>query len=180
MPDPNSPWQPPSSPAPPPPPDPVPAQQWAPTTRPAQQYPPQPGDGWSGAASGPRSELPSGVDYASPWLRLGARLLETVLIIVTLGIGWIIWALAIGGNGLTPAKKLLGMRVINADSMQPTGLGRMFWMRYVVAGFVMGFAIPLTLGIILFMPFWDGKNQTLWDKISNTYVVTDPHNAWGR
>ena len=36
----------------------------------------------------------------------------------------------------------------------------------------------LTLGVLLFMPFWDKRNQNLWDKVSNTFVVTDPNDAW--
>ncbi|CAN5811646.1 hypothetical protein BH24ACT5_BH24ACT5_30700 [soil metagenome] len=179
--DPNNPWQPPSSPTPPPPPAPAPAQQWAPTPGPAPQpYAPQPAPGWSAATTSPHGELPPGVDYASPWMRLGARIVESLLIAVTLGIGWTIWALAIGGDGQTPAKKLLGLRVVNADSRQPTGLGSMFRMRGLVAGWVVSFVAVITLGIILFMPFWDDRNQNLWDKVSNTYVVTDPHNAWHR
>ncbi len=31
---------------------------------------------------------------------------------------------------------------------------------------------------LLFMPFWDERSQNLWDKMSNTIVVNDPHNAW--
>ena len=55
----------------------------------------------------------------------------------------------------------------------------MFWVRGLVADIVVGFAIPLTLGVLLFMPFWDRHNQNLWDKISSTYVVLDPNDAWG-
>ena len=53
----------------------------------------------------------------------------------------------------------------------------MFWMRGLVAGVVGNIAIVFTLGIILLMPFWDKRNQT-WDKISSTYVVHDPNDAW--
>lgn len=55
----------------------------------------------------------------------------------------------------------------------------MFWMRGVVAGFVAWLAVPFSLGIVLFMPFWDRRNQNLWDKVSSTYVVSDPGDAWG-
>ncbi len=34
--------------------------------------------------------LPQGVAWASPWIRLGAFFLETILIVVTLFIGWLI------------------------------------------------------------------------------------------
>lgn len=51
-------------------------------------------------------------------------------------------------------------------------------MREIVAGIIAGVASPLTLGVLLFMPFWDRRNQNLWDKISSTYVVLDPSDAW--
>ena len=123
--------------------------------------------------------LPAGVTAASPWIRLGAVVLESVLVLVTLGIGWVIWALMIVARGQTPAKALLNLRVIDAGSLRPVGFARMFWVREIVAGIVAGLAIPLTLGVLLFMPFWDRRNQNLWDKISSTYVVLDPSDAWG-
>jgi len=98
---------------------------------------------------------------------------------VTLGIGWLIWASMTAGSGQTPAKRLLNLRVIDTASVRPVGIGKMFWMRGLVAGFVASFAIVFTLGILLFMPFWDKRNQNLWDKISSTYVVSDPNDAWG-
>ena len=109
----------------------------------------------------------------SPWGRLGAKLLESILIVVTLGVGWVIWAAMTAGAGQTPAKRLLSQRVIDAETLRPASLGKMFWIRGVVAGMVASIAIPFTLGILLFMPFWDKRNQNLWDKVSNTYVVHD-------
>jgi len=97
---------------------------------------------------------------------------------VTLGIGWMIWAAITAGKGQTPAKQLLKIRVVDATSGTPIGFGRMFFMRGLVAGFVAGFAIFFTLGILLFMPLWDKRNQNIWDKVSGTLVVTDPNNAW--
>ena len=114
----------------------------------------------------------------SPWGRLGAYLLEGLLVAVTLGIGWLIWAATIGGTGQTPAKRLLKQRVINAATMRPAGLGKMFWGRGFLGGLVAGFAIVFTLGVLLFMPFWDKRNQNIWDKVSNTYVVHDEDDRW--
>ena len=85
--------------------------------------------------------LPQGVGVAGVGSRLGAFLLDSLLLSVTLGIGWLIWAA-------------------------------------IVAGLVASFAITFTIGILLFMPFWDRRNQTLWDKVSGTLVVSDPNNAW--
>jgi len=111
-------------------------------------------------------------------MRLLAYLLEGVLVVVTLFIGWLIWAAITAGNGQTPAKKILGQRVVRADGSGPVGLGTMLFMRGLIAGFVASIAITFTLGILVFMPFWDRRNQNIWDKVSGTLVVNDPANAW--
>jgi uncharacterized RDD family membrane protein YckC len=129
-------------------------------------------------AMNPVNGLPAGVKVASPWLRLGGYLLDAILVTVTFGIGWLIWAAIIVGEGQTPAKRLLRMRVINKDSLRPVGWSKMLLMRGLIAGLVATIAIPITLGIILLMPLWDGRNRNLWDKVSGTFVVTDPDNAW--
>ena len=118
------------------------------------------------------------VQAVSPWGRLGAYFLEGILATVTLGIGWLIWAAMIAGTGQTPAKRLLKQRVINADTLRPAGFGKMFFVRGMLGGIVAGIAITITLGVLLFMPFWDKRNQNLWDKVSNTYVVHDPNDQW--
>ncbi len=124
--------------------------------------------------------LPEGVTLTSPWLRLGCRLLDVFLLNVTLFIGWLIWAALIADSGQTPAKKLLSLRVIDADTLTPAGFGRMLGMRGLLGNLVALVLGPLTLGIIYLMPFWDKRNQTIWEKVSNTYVVDDPYNAWHR
>ncbi|MEE2645977.1 MAG: RDD family protein, partial [Actinomycetota bacterium] len=110
----------------------------------------------------------------NPWARLGAYLLEGLLAAVTLWIGWIIWALTLSGKGQTPAKKLLNHTVVDINTGQPLGLGRMFWVRGLVAGLVASIAIPLSLFILLFMPLWDSNNQNIWDKVSGSYVIPTP------
>ena len=110
--------------------------------------------------TGDEGPLPAGVTAASPWIRLGALVLESVLFLVTLGIGWVIWALVIVGRGQTPAKALLNLRVVDTGSLKPVGFARMFWVREIVAGIVAGLAIPLTLGVLLFMPFGTAATRT--------------------
>ena len=126
----------------------------------------------------PGFQFPPGVAVANPWLRLGSYILEGLLVVVTLGIGWLIWAATIAGTGQTPAKKLLGLRVIGADTLRPVGLAKMLFVRGILAGIVAEIAFIFTLGILVFMPLWDRRHQNIWDKVSNTYVVTDPNDAW--
>ena len=122
--------------------------------------------------------LPTGVSIASPWLRLGSYFLESLLIMVTAGIGWVIWAALIAGTGQTPAKRLLKIRIIDTTALRPVGFAKMFWVRGLLAGLVASVAILFTLGILLFMPLWDRRKQNIWDKVSSTYAVNDPNDVW--
>lgn len=139
-----------------------------------------------GSAAPDRSEveaqaphaLPAGVKWASPWRRLAAWALEAVLFVVTLGVGWAIWAFSLGDSGQTPAKKLLGLRVLLDDQARSAGLSRMLLMRWFVGALVVPIVAILTLGIILFMPMWSDRNKNLWDKLSSCVVVYDPDQKW--
>jgi uncharacterized RDD family membrane protein YckC len=63
--------------------------------------------------------------YASFQHRLGALVLDAVLMGLTFGIGWLIWSLVIWGNGQTPAKQILKIRVYNAETGQVVSWGHM-------------------------------------------------------
>jgi hypothetical protein len=69
--------------------------------------------------------LPQGVEMASRGRRVGAAFLAIPLVIVTLGIGYIIWGLILWGRGTSPALKVLGMKVYHIDQRQVPGFGRM-------------------------------------------------------
>lgn len=101
-------------------------------------------------------------------------MLEGVLIVFTLVIGWLVWSLVVVKNGQTPAKQCLGMRRVNLSTNQTGDLGRMF-LREVVAKPVIGVLNWLTLGIVNFWLVWDKNTQELWDKMVGTVVVNDPN-----
>ena len=79
--------------------------------------------------STPISNIPanngSPMRYASFQHRLGALVLDVVLMGLTLGIGWLIWSLVIWGNGQTPAKQILKIRVYNAETGRVVTWGHM-------------------------------------------------------
>ena len=89
------------------------------------------------------------LDGVSGWTRFGSWLLERVLMIVTLGIGWIIWAITLRGTGQTPAKKMMNLTIWDLETNAPMTLERMIIMRGLVGGLVAGFALPLTLYLSL-------------------------------
>ena len=123
-------------------------------------------------------ELPAGVTYTNPWLRLASYFLQGFLFTVTLGVGWLVWAAVIARRGQTPAKRLLNLQVIRRSTLRPVGFARMFFLRGLVGGIVCAVLFPLTLFVLVFMPFWDRHNQNLWDKVSGTYVVDDPARSY--
>ena len=117
--------------------------------------------------------------YATFQHRLGGIALDTALCFVTFGIGWIIWALVIWGEGQTPAKQILKMRTINFTNGRPASWGHMA---------IREFLIPLTVGIangltfyvagvawiIIEIVFYFTKNQrTLRDYWAKTAVINE-------
>ena len=94
-----------------------------------------------------------------------------VLIIVTLGIGYIIWDLILWSRGQTPVYQIMKMQVVKKDTGQNATWGTMF-VRGFLGGILQGILESFIIGyILLFMPFWDENNQLIWDKISGTVVI---------
>lgn len=116
--------------------------------------------------------LPVGVHLSSPGRRLGAHLLEGVLFVFTLGIGYLVWTLISFARGQTPAKQLLGMRTVSVRSARTASWGTMF-VREFIAKTVIWFASWFTLGLVNLWLVWDKSNQELWDKMVGTIVVDD-------
>lgn len=87
--------------------------------------------------------------FATPLHRFGSCVLEYTLAFVTLGIGWFIWWLILLGRGLTPARQILGLRIVDAKTMLPVSNSQVF-----VRGFVVYFlafsALASGLSLVLF------------------------------
>lgn len=122
--------------------------------------------------------FPDGVRLATVGRRFGGYLLEFVLLVVTLVIGWLIWSLIVWGRGQTPGKQLLGMRCVNLATSRRASWGRMFLREFIGKGIVMTVISLITFGlgplILNFMLMWTKKRQELWDKIADTIVIHDP------
>ena len=103
--------------------------------------------------------------------RAGAFLLDIPLVIVTLGIGWLIWNLVVMTGGQNPGKQLLGVYIIN-ERGEPIG----FWHHVLLRAFI-GQAVfgAFTGGLYnlldLLWPLWDRHGQSLHDKVAGSYVV---------
>jgi hypothetical protein len=58
--------------------------------------------------------------------RLAALALAPLLLVVTLGVGWLVWCVVEWANGRTPSYRVLGLRVVRTSDEQPARLVRSF------------------------------------------------------
>ena len=118
-----------------------------------------------------------GYQLASFLQRLLAAILDSVLFLLLLGIGYAIWWLIVLGRAQTPGKQLAGIMVIR-DTGEPCTWGYMFLREFVIKGLVGGFLSGITAGIYFAVdslwPLFDDDRQTLHDKMVNTLVVQKP------
>ena len=115
--------------------------------------------------------------YASFQHRLGAYALDAVLSVLTLGIGWLIWSFIVWGEGQTPGKKILKIRVRNFDSGAVATWGHMA-VRELLVPMTVAIAVGLTSGlaavawVVLEIVFYYTKNnRTLRDLGVKTAVI---------
>jgi len=107
--------------------------------------------------------------------RFAGALLTGVLVVVTLGIGYLIWAAIAYGKGQTPAKQILKMYVIDTETGLPATWGKMFMRGFVIDGVlnsVTGGIFSLVSAIWIFT---NPERQRLTDKIIKTIVVDAPN-----
>jgi uncharacterized RDD family membrane protein YckC len=117
--------------------------------------------------------------YASFQHRLGAIVLDATLIILTLGIGWVIWSFIVWGEGQTPAKKILKLRTINFTNGRSASWGHM-GIREGLIPITVSIASSVTGGIayiawiIVEIVFYFTKNQrTLRDYWVKTAIINE-------
>ena len=107
----------------------------------------EPNESWSGTI--PIYNLNnSNMRLASFQHRLGAYALDCALAFLTLGIGWMIWSLVVWGEGQTPGKKILKIRVYAADTQRQVTWGHM-----AVREFLLMLAIGLAAGVLNLISF---------------------------
>lgn len=118
--------------------------------------------------------LPPGVELASRGRRVGAYFLEILLVIVTLGIGWVIWGLVVWGKGTSPALQVLGMRAWKPSQGKVASYGTMA-LRSIVGYIVQGIVGIVTQLISLVLFLTDDLNRNIPDRIAGTVIVYDPN-----
>lgn len=120
---------------------------------------------------------PLEVPLATLGQRFGAYCVDVLLMLVTLVVGWLVWSCFTFSKGQSPAKAILGHRVVRQDTGEAAPWGDMF-LRNVILQFGMFLlSVPL-LGVPLIvggaMVFAGDLRQTAWDRMAGTRVVVDP------
>jgi len=117
--------------------------------------------------------------YASFQHRLGAYALDAVISALTFGIGWLIWSFIVWGEGQTPGKKILKIRVRNFDTGAVATWGHMA-VRELLVPLTVVIAVGLTSGlaaiawVVLEIVFYYTKNnRTLRDYWVKTAVLNE-------
>ena len=165
-----------------------PPQYGQPQAGPPPQYGQQPQGQW-GAQPAPYAQVPPGyfpvfnsqgqqvlVPLASPGKRFGTWLLEGVLAIVTLGIGYIIWTLFAWSDGQTPGKKVTNLKYVDVNTGRVADWNKSAFRDFVIRGIVIGVisAFTLYIGFLIaaFMIFDQDKNYRAgWDRWGGTVVI---------
>lgn len=149
-------------------------------------------------SSFPPPQLPDAYPISAPQpcgngIRFGAFLLEALLTIVTCGIGWLVWAVVLWQQSTTPAKKMLGMRIVDVETGAPATMNQMLKRELgikvvlplvlnlisgaVVVGDQLG-SDQVGLGSLVFlvsgvMILVNQKRQGIWDVVAHTTVVRE-------
>jgi hypothetical protein len=113
--------------------------------------------------------------------RLEALALTPLLLIVTLGIGWLVWSVLEWRTGRTPSYRLLGLRVVRRDQGRPIGLARSFVRSgicctlLIVPTVVIGGVVAISFAIGASPP--DGllrqPRPAPWDRLTATTVIDE-------
>ena len=113
-------------------------------------------------------------ELASPGVRLGSYLLESLFTVVTLGIGWLIWSFIIWGKGTTPGHQVVRLYVVSEKTGQAFSWGQMFVREILVKGLLIPVLSIFSFGIIFLvdslMVVRDDR-KTLHDRICGSIVV---------
>jgi uncharacterized RDD family membrane protein YckC len=116
------------------------------------------------------------VPLASPGKRFGTYLLDGVLVVVTLFIGYLIWLLFTWKNGQTPGKSITKLKYVKTSTGRVADWGQSAMRDFLIRGLLVSVISSITfyIGFLIcaFMIFDKDKNyQAGWDRIAGTVVI---------
>ena len=117
--------------------------------------------------------------YASFQHRLASYALDAALAVLTLGIGWLIWSMIVWGEGQTPAKKILKLRVRHFDTGAVATWGHMavrellIPLTVVIASNLTGGLAAVAWVVLEIVFYYTKNNRTLRDLWVKTVVINE-------
>ena len=114
----------------------------------------------------------AGVVPCGNGVRFGALLLDSLLFIVTCGIGWLIWDIVLWQQSTSPAKKMLNLKIVDINTGAPATMVQMLLregLGKIVLSAITGIVGIVSAILILVVP----SRQGVWDYISKTTVVRE-------
>jgi uncharacterized RDD family membrane protein YckC len=105
-------------------------------------------------------------------VRFGALLLDSLLFVVTCGIGWLIWSIVLWQQSTSPAKKMLNLKIVDINTGAPASMVQMLLregLGKIVLSAITGIVGIVSAILILVVP----SRQGVWDYISKTTVVRE-------
>ena len=127
---------------------------------------------------------PEQLQTATQGRRLAGYLVDSLVFVVSFGIGWLVWLLLVAPRGQSPGKQLLGMYIIRNDGTRAGGVYT--WVRELIIELLLFGGVFAVLGamtgglgqILWVIPalwcVWDTERQCLWDKVASTYIAHSP------
>ena len=118
------------------------------------------------------SSFSAGVVPCGNGVRFGALLLDSLLFVVTCGIGWLIWDIVLWQQSTSPAKKMLNLKIVDINTGAPASMVQMLLregLGKIVLSAVTGIVGIVSAILILVVP----SRQGVWDYISKTTVVRE-------
>jgi uncharacterized RDD family membrane protein YckC len=92
------------------------------------------------------ADLPNSANLASPQHRLGGYIVDQLLALVTLYVGWFIWSLIAWRSGQTPGKRLVKTRVYDTTTGKPASW-KLMALRQIVVPLSVALFFELLIGI---------------------------------
>ena len=123
-------------------------------------------------ASNSSGSLGTGVVPCGNGVRFGALLLDSLLFVVTCGIGWLIWDIVLWQQSTSPAKKMLNLKIVDINTGAPASMVQMLLregLGKIVLSAITGIVGIISAVLILVVP----SRQGVWDYISKTTVVRE-------
>ncbi|HSZ37752.1 MAG TPA: RDD family protein [Acidimicrobiales bacterium] len=130
----------------------------------------------------------AGLPAAGFGARIKALLLTLGLIVVTLGVGWLLWSVVEWRRGSTASFRLTGLRVVRRGDGMPIGVGRSFLRNAVLCTVLL---IPTILACIMIAvafvmgasppnDLFSKPRNAPWDRLTGTMVVQERRRPFSR